>query len=63
MVIAFRLVFSETLITNEKKYGPIGVTFGFMTYFVAIGVVIILGAMIGVFWREARGSPSTEQSG
>ena len=52
MVIVFRLVLSETLITNEKKYGPIGVTFGFMSYFIAVGVVIILGAVIGVFWRR-----------
>jgi membrane protein len=58
MVIVFRLVFSETVITNEKKYGPIGVTFGFMSYFIAIGVVIILGAVIGVFWSEARDSGS-----
>jgi membrane protein len=58
MVIVFRLVFSETVITNDKKYGPIGVTFGFMSYFIAIGVVIILGAVIGVFWREARDSGS-----
>lgn len=56
MVIVFRLVFSETVITEDKKYGPIGVTFGFLSYFIAIGVVIILGAVIGVFWREARDS-------
>jgi membrane protein len=56
MVIVFSLVFSETVITDDKKYGPIGVTFGFMAYFIAIGVVIILGAVIGVFWREARAS-------
>ncbi len=56
MVIVFRLVFSGTLITDDKKYGPIGVTFGFMSYFIAIGVVIILGAVVGAFWREARGS-------
>ena len=58
MVIAFSLVFSETVITNDRKYGPIGVTFGFMSYFIAIGVVIILGAVIGVFWREVRGGAS-----
>ena len=56
MVIVFSLVFSETVITDDKKYGPIGVTFGFMAYFIAIGVVIILGAVIGVFWRETRAS-------
>jgi membrane protein len=56
MVIAFSLVFSNTVITNNKKYGPIGVTFGLMSYFIAIGVVIILGAVVGVFWRETRNS-------
>lgn len=56
MVIVFSLVFSETVITNDKQYGPVGVTFGFMIYFIAMGVVIILGAVIGVSWREARDS-------
>jgi membrane protein len=56
MVIVFSLVFSETVITDDKKYGPIGVTFGFLSYFIAVGVVIILGAVIGVFWRETRGA-------
>jgi len=56
MVIVFSLVFSETVITDDNKYGPIGVTFGFMAYFIAVGVVIILGAVIGLFWRETRDS-------
>jgi membrane protein len=56
MVIVFSLVFSETVITSNKKYGPIGVTFGLLSYFIAIGVVLILGAVIGILWREARGA-------
>jgi membrane protein len=54
MVIAFSLVFSNTVITNNKKYGPVAVTFGLMSYFIAIGVVIVLGAVVGVFWHETR---------
>lgn len=54
MVVVFSLIFSETVTTNYNKYGAVGVTFGLMSYFIAIGVVIILGAVLGVFWREAH---------
>lgn len=59
MVVVFHFIFSSTVITNNDKYGPIGVVFAFMSWLIAIGVVIILGAVVGVVWRErkARGAP------
>jgi membrane protein len=52
MELVFSLTFSDTVISNEGKYGPIGVVFALMTWLIAIGVVIILGAVIGLVWRE-----------
>jgi membrane protein len=52
MEIVFWLTFSNTVISNDKKYGPIGVVFALMSWLIAIGVVIILGAVAGIVWRE-----------
>jgi membrane protein len=52
MDIVFALTFSNTVIANDKKYGPIGVIFALMSWLIAIGVVIILGAVAGIVWRE-----------
>jgi Virulence factor BrkB len=39
-----KFYFSETIISDSKTYGTIGAIFGIMTWFIAIGAVIILGA-------------------
>ena len=56
MVIVFSIIFSSRVITDAKKYGSIGVVFALMSLLIAIGVVIILGAVVGVVWRERRRS-------
>ena len=48
----FAVTFSGTITSNDEKYGPIGIVFALMSYFIAIGVVIILGAITGVVWQE-----------
>ncbi len=48
MEVAFSIIFSNTVISDEKKYGPIGVVFALMSWLIAIGVVIILGAVAGI---------------
>jgi membrane protein len=40
------------VVSNNQKYGAIGVVFAFMSFFIAIGVVLILGPMIGMTWEE-----------
>jgi membrane protein len=40
------------VISNDKKYGPIGVIFALLSYLIAIGVVVILGAVVGLVWQE-----------
>jgi membrane protein len=52
MELVFSIVFSSTVISDNNKYGPIGVVFALMSWLIAIGVVIMLGAVAGVVWRE-----------
>jgi membrane protein len=52
MEVVFSIIFSDTVITDNDKYGPIGVVFALMSWLIAIGVVIILGAVVGVVWQE-----------
>jgi membrane protein len=46
------LFFSKSIISDEKSYGPVGVVMVLVTYFIAIGVVIHLGAVFGRMWNE-----------
>jgi membrane protein len=48
----FSLFFSGMVVSNEKKYGPIGVIFALLAYLIAIGVVVVLGAAVGLVWQE-----------
>lgn len=52
MDAVFAFAFSGMVISNDQKYGPIGIVFDFMSYLIAIGVVIILGAVTGLVWQE-----------
>ena len=52
MVVVFRLTISSTITSNYHKYGPIGVVFAVMSVLIAIGVVIMLGAIAGLAWQE-----------
>lgn len=52
MSLVFSVVFSGMVVSNNQKYGAIGVVFAFMSFFIAIGVVLILGPMIGMTWEE-----------
>lgn len=56
MMIFFRLSMSNTMTSNYAKYGAIGVVLALMSVLIATGVVIILGALVGVMWRERRSS-------
>src|SRR5690242_9035843 len=47
-----KFYFSETIISDSKTYGTIGAIFGIMTWFIAIGAVIILGAVAGAVWED-----------
>ena len=49
-----KFYFSDTIISDSKTYGTIGAIFGIMTWFIAIGAVIILGAVAGAVWEDRR---------
>jgi membrane protein len=57
MEIVFRLTLSSTIVSDYRKYGSIGVVFAIMSLLIAIGVVITLGALLGVVWRERKKQP------
>jgi membrane protein len=46
------IYFSSALISEHKLYGTIGVVFILLTWFIAIGAVIVLGAACGAVWQE-----------
>jgi membrane protein len=52
MEAVFSLFFSGMVISNDQKYGPIGIVFALLSYLIAIGIVVILGAVAGLVWQE-----------
>lgn len=47
--------FSREVITDSNLYGKIGVVFILLTWFIAIGAVIVLGAAAGATWEQRKG--------
>jgi membrane protein len=52
MEVVFSLFMSRMVISENREYGPIGIVSALMAYLIAIGVVIILGAVVGLVWQE-----------
>jgi membrane protein len=52
MLVVFSFFFSGMVISENNEYGPIGTIFAVMTFLIVIGVVIILGAVVGLVWQE-----------
>ena len=46
--------FSAMIVSDNKTYGTIGVTFTLVTWFIAIGAVVTLGAVTGAVWQQRR---------
>ena len=46
--------FSSAVISDSRLYGTIGVVFSFVIWFVAIGAVIVLGAVAGATWGQRK---------
>ena len=55
--------FSSAIISDSKLYGTVGVIFTLMTWFIAIGAVIVLGAVAGATWQQRTGHPSGTTTG
>jgi len=52
-----KFYFSATIIHDSRTYGSIGAIFGILTWFVAIGAVVVLGAVTGSVWRDRFTTP------
>ena len=50
-----KVYFSSTIVADSHTYRTIGAIFGIMTWFIAIGAVIILGAVAGVVRQDRKG--------
>lgn len=46
--------FSATIITDSRTFGAIGAVFSLLTWLIAVGCVLILGALAGTVWSERR---------
>jgi len=46
--------FSSTIVSDSRLYGTIGVVFTLVTWFIAMGAVIVLGAVFGATWNARR---------
>ncbi|MEU6812048.1 YhjD/YihY/BrkB family envelope integrity protein [Streptomyces sp. NPDC046831] len=46
--------FSATIVANNQKYGPVGVVMVIVSWLVAVGVVVHLGAVVGRAYAEHR---------
>jgi membrane protein len=52
---------SSTLVSDSRLYGEIGVVFTLVTWFIAMGAVVTLGAVTGVVWRKKRSRRRAER--
>jgi membrane protein len=55
--------FSSTLVSDSHLYGTIGVVFTLLAWFIAMGAVIILGAVVGHTWIGRRNPSTSVQPG
>jgi membrane protein len=46
--------FSAAIVSDSRLYGTIGVVFSLLTWFIAIGAVIVLGAVGGAIWDQRK---------
>ncbi|MGW4565451.1 ribonuclease BN [Streptomyces sp. NPDC004561] len=49
--------FSAAIVANQQKYGPIGVVMVILSWLVGVGVIIHLGAIVGLAIRRAESRP------
>ncbi len=47
--------FSSQVVSDSRLYGTIGVVFSLMTWLIAIGAEILLGAAAGATWNQRKG--------
>ena len=56
------LLFSGSIVSGEKSYGPIGVVLVLLYYLIGAGVCLLLGAAFGQTWNESHQPPGSTRS-
>jgi membrane protein len=46
---------SSSIVSDSKLYGTIGVVFTFLTWFILVATVLMLGAAFGAVWQNRKG--------
>jgi membrane protein len=46
---------SSSIVSDSKLYGTIGVVFTFLTWFILVASVLVLGAAFGAVWQNRKG--------
>jgi membrane protein len=52
LALVSSMYFSSAIVSDKRTYGTIGVAFTLLTWFFAIGAVVILGAAGGAVWQR-----------
>jgi membrane protein len=52
MMAVFAVIFSGLTVSYAERHRLIGTVFALMSFFIAIGVVLVLGAALGLVWTE-----------
>lgn len=55
--------FSPAIISDSRLYGTIGVVFSLMIWFIAIGAMIVLGAVAGATWNQRKSRSRENRAG
>ena len=55
--------FSSAIISDSRLYGTIGVVFTLLTWFIAIGAVIVPGAVGGATWDQRKSRSGRTNTG
>jgi membrane protein len=54
--------FSSTIISDNKLYGTVGVVFDLVTWFIAVGAVLMLGAVVGAVWEDRKSRSTSPEA-
>jgi uncharacterized BrkB/YihY/UPF0761 family membrane protein len=51
--------FSSQITSDSETYGTIGAVFAIVTWFIAVGAVIVLGAVASSVWNDRKAGRSS----
>jgi membrane protein len=46
------IYFSSSVVSDSRLYGTIGAVFSLLAWFIAVGAVVVLGAVVGEIWQQ-----------